>query len=169
MTNKTTNKYSTEVRERAVRMVLNNEGEYGSRWSAILSISSKIGCAPQTLNEWVKKVEVDGGNRAGVTTDMAEKMKALERENRELRQANEILRKASAYFAPPLGDCVAITCRATGRSSTAHSRNDRVYRRSPGGPRGRADLQRSADRPIHLLFGWCQAARSLSSVGSCPS
>ena len=96
---KTTNKYSAEVRERAVRMVLDNSGQHESRWSAILSISSKIGCAPQTLNEWVKKAEVDRGDRAGVTTEMAEKMKALERENRELKQANEILRKASAYFA----------------------------------------------------------------------
>jgi transposase len=96
---KTTNKYSPEVRERAVRMVLDNPGQHESRWSAILSISSKIGCAPQTLNEWVKKAEVDRGARTGVTTEMAEKMKALERENRELKQANEILRKASAYFA----------------------------------------------------------------------
>lgn len=96
---KTTNKYSPEVRERAVRLVLDNQGEHESRWSAILSISSKIGCAPQTLNEWVKKAEVDRGDRTGITTEMAEKMKALERENRELKQANEILRKASAYFA----------------------------------------------------------------------
>jgi transposase-like protein len=96
---KTTNKYSPEVRERAVRMVLDNPGQHASRWSAILSISSKIGCAPQTLNEWVKKAEVDRGARAGVTSEMAEKLKALERENRELKQANEILRKASAYFA----------------------------------------------------------------------
>ena len=96
---KTTNKYSPEVRERAVRMVLDNAGQHESRWSAILSISSKIGCAPQTLNEWVKKAEVDHGHRAGITTEMAEKLKALERENRELKQANEILRKASAYFA----------------------------------------------------------------------
>ena len=96
---KTTNKYTPEVRERAVRMVLNGEGLHDSRWSAILSISAKIGCAPQTLNEWVKKVEIDIGQRGGVTTEMAEKMKALERENRELKQANEILRKASAYFA----------------------------------------------------------------------
>ena len=96
---KTTNKYSPEVRERAVRMVLDNAGQHESRWSAIVSISSKIGCAPQTLNEWVKKAEVDRGDRAGVTTEMAGKMKALERENRELKQANEILRKASAYFA----------------------------------------------------------------------
>jgi len=96
---KTTNKFSPEVRERAVRMVLDNAGQHESRWSAIVSISSKIGCAPQTLNEWVKKAEVDSGRRAGIPTEMAEKMKALERENRELRQANEILRKASAYFA----------------------------------------------------------------------
>ena len=96
---KTTNKYSAEVRERAVRMVLDNAGQHESRWSAILSISAKIGCAPQTLNEWVKKAEVDSGDRAGVTTEMAEKLKALERENRELKQANDILRKASAYFA----------------------------------------------------------------------
>ena len=96
---KTTNKYSPEVRERAVRLVLDNAGQHESRWSAILSISAKIGCAPQTLNEWVKKAEVDRGDRTGITTEMAEKMKALERENRELKQANEILRKASAYFA----------------------------------------------------------------------
>ncbi len=99
MTNKTTNKFSPEVRARAVRMVLDHEGEYSSRWSAIVSISVKIGCVAQTLNEWVKKAEVDGGRRAGVSTETAEKIKALERENRELRQANEILRKASAYFA----------------------------------------------------------------------
>lgn len=96
---KTTNKYSPEVRERAVRMVLDNPGQHESRWSAILSVSSKIGCAAQALNEWVKKAEVDSGKRAGVTTEMTERLKALERENRELRQANEILRKASAYFA----------------------------------------------------------------------
>ena len=87
------------MRERAVRLVLDNQGQHESRWSAILSISSKIGCAPQTLNEWVKRAEVDRGDRTGITTEMAEKMKALECENRELKQANEILRKASAYFA----------------------------------------------------------------------
>ena len=96
---KTTNKFSPEVRSRAVRMVLDHEGEHPSRWAAIVSISEKIGCVPQTLHEWVKKSEVDNGKRAGVPTDVAEKLKALERENRELRQANEILRKASAYFA----------------------------------------------------------------------
>ena len=80
-------------------MVLDNTGQHESRCSAILSISSKIGCAPQTLNEWGKKAEVDRGDRVDITTEMAEKMKALKRANRELKQANEILRKASAYFA----------------------------------------------------------------------
>ena len=96
---KTTNKFSPEVRARAVRMVLEHEGEYASRWAAMVSIAEKIGCAEHTLNEWIKKAEVDSGKRAGVPTDVSEKMMALERENRELRQANEILRKASAYFA----------------------------------------------------------------------
>ena len=95
---KTTNEYSLEVRERAVRMVLDNAEQHESRWSAILSISPKIGCAPQTLNAWVTRAEVDRGDRAGVMSEMAEKLKALERENRELKQANEILRKGEAIF-----------------------------------------------------------------------
>lgn len=99
MTSKTTNKFSPEVRSRAARMVTEHEAEHPSRWAAVSSIAAKIGCPAHTLNEWVKKAEVDGGKRAGLPSDVAEKMKALERETRELRQANEILRKASAYFA----------------------------------------------------------------------
>ena len=96
---KTTNKFSPEVRERDVRLVLDTESQHPSRCQAVMSIAAKIGSTVQTLNDWIEKAEVDSGRRAGIPTEMAERMKALERENRELRQANEILRKASAYFA----------------------------------------------------------------------
>ena len=86
--------YAPEVGRRAVRMVLGYKVDYPSRWAAIDSLANKIGCAPQSLHEWGRKTEVDSGKCAGVPSDLAEKLKALERENRELRQANEILRKA---------------------------------------------------------------------------
>jgi transposase-like protein len=92
-------RYSAEVRERAVRMVAEHVTDHNSQWATIVSISSKIGCSPQTLHMWVSQAERDAGKRAGPTTDEREKIKALEREVKELRQANEILRKASAYFA----------------------------------------------------------------------
>lgn len=98
--------FSPEVRDRAVRMVTEHEAEYSSRWVAVLSIAAKIGCSAHTLHEWVKKAEVNSGKCAGLPSDVAEKMKALEREKRELRQANEILRKASRILLR--------------RSSTAH-------------------------------------------------
>ena len=92
-------KFSPEVRERAVRMVQEHRGEYPSLWAAIESIAPKIGCVPQTLLDWVKRVEVDTGVREGVTTTEAGRVKELEREVKELRRANEILKVASAFFA----------------------------------------------------------------------
>ena len=96
---KRSKRYSPEVRERAVRMVLENEREYDSQWATIVSIASKIGCTPETLRKWVRRTEVDTGRRGGLTSDERAHIKELERENRELRRANEILRKAAAFFA----------------------------------------------------------------------
>ena len=92
-------RYSPEVRERAVRLVFEHGSEHDSQWAAISSIAAKIGCTPETLRKWVRRSEVDGGHRDGVTSDERARIKDLEREVRELRRANEILRKASAFFA----------------------------------------------------------------------
>ena len=99
MSKPTTNKFSEEVRARAVRMVSEHSGEHTSQWAAISSIAAKIGCRSETLRRWVRQAERDQGLRGGPTTAEQERVRALEREVRELRQANEILRKASAYFA----------------------------------------------------------------------
>ena len=99
MTKKTSNRYSPEVRQRAVRMVLDHGADHALQWAAIGSIAAKIGCTGETLRGWVRQAGRDQGLRAGPTSADGERIKALEREVRELRQADEILRKASAYFA----------------------------------------------------------------------
>ncbi len=93
------NKFSPETRERAVRIVQEQRKEYPSLWATVESLAPKVGCTPHTLHEWVKKHEIDTGKRDGVTTEERERIKALERENKELRRANEILKLASAFFA----------------------------------------------------------------------
>ena len=96
---KTVPKYSPEVRERAVRMVIERQAEHESQWAAIVSIAGKIGCTPESLRKWVRQSERDQGKRAGLTSTEQERLKQLERENLELKRANEILRKAAAFFA----------------------------------------------------------------------
>ncbi|MBB3988032.1 transposase-like protein [Sagittula marina] len=103
---KMANRYSPELRARAVRMVFEHHGSYETQAGAIAAIAPKIGCIRQALRGWVMQAEKDSGMRNGVTTEERDRIKALEREVRELRQANEILRKASAYFAPLSADCV---------------------------------------------------------------
>ena len=95
----TSKRYSPEVRERAVRLVFEHEGEHDSQWAAIGSIASKIGCTAETLRRWVRQAERDQGKRSGLSSSERDRLKELERENRELKRANEILRKASAFFA----------------------------------------------------------------------
>jgi len=92
-------KYSAEARERAVRVVIESLPSHESEWAAISSVAAKIGCTPETLRKWLRREQVDSGQRAGLTTAERDRMKELERENRELKRANEILKKASAYFA----------------------------------------------------------------------
>lgn len=99
MTDPRQRRFSPEFRERAVRLVRQHQGEHASQWAAISSIAAKIGCTAETLRGWLRQAERDSGQRAGPSTEERERIKALEREVRELRQANEILRKASAYFA----------------------------------------------------------------------
>ncbi len=98
----TLKRYSPEVRDRAVRMVMDHRGEFQSQWAAIQSVASKLGFTAETLRRWVRQAEIDGGKRDGVTTDETERIKALEREVRELRRANEILKDASIFFATEL-------------------------------------------------------------------
>jgi len=97
--NKKSNRFSPEVRERAVRLVQEHRGEYPSLWACIESIAPKIGCVPQTLSDWVKQQDIDTGTRDGLSTDERERIKSLEREVKELRRANDILKTASAFFA----------------------------------------------------------------------
>ncbi len=99
MTDPRQRRFSPEVRERAVRLVQQHQGDHPSEWAAITSIAAKIGCTAETLRSWLRQAERNSGQRAGATSDDRDRLRALERENRELRQANEILRKASAYFA----------------------------------------------------------------------
>jgi transposase-like protein len=135
-TKKTSKPYPAELRERAVRLVREQEAEHASPAAAIRSIAEKVGCNAETLRLWVRQAERDQGQRAGLTTDERERLKALEREVRELRQANETCARR-ALILPR-------------RSSTADPSHDRVHRRSPGRLRGRADLQGAADRPVVL-------------------
>ena len=95
----TTKRYPEEVRERAVRMVIEQQAGHGSQWAAIQSIAGKIGCTAESLRRWVRQAERDHGERAGMSSSERERLRHLERENRELKRANEILRKASAFFA----------------------------------------------------------------------
>jgi transposase-like protein len=96
---KQSTRYSPEVRERAVRLVFDQQGQHESQWEAIVAVASKIGCTAETLRRWVRQAERDSGRRSGQTTSERDRLKELERENRELKRANEILRKASAFFA----------------------------------------------------------------------
>src|SRR3989442_2833447 len=144
-------RFSPEVRSRAVRMVIEHEAAHESQWAAITSIAEKIGCTAETLRKWVRQAERDQGTRPGLTTDERQRLKQLERENFELRRANEILKKASAYFAPaeldrrPRGRWASST---NNRAPTGASRSARA---GPSPPRGSgertAEIQARSPHP----------------------
>lgn len=144
--------FSLEVRERAVRMVRDHEGVHGSQRSAIQPIAAEIGCSGETRRNWVRQLERDPGVCPGQTTDERERIAALERENRELRQANEILCQARRTLP--------------WRSSTAGRGHDQRHQRSSGSLRGQADLQGAADCPVDLLCACCSTCRSREAIGS---
>src|SRR5262245_62576022 len=125
---------SPEVRTRAVRMVLEHEAAHDSQWAAITSIAEKIGCTAETLRKWVRQTERDQGTRPGLTTEERQRLKQLERENVELRRANEILKKASAYFAQGLADPLLVV---TDGAPRAHPRSRDVLSPRPWGVEGR--------------------------------
>jgi len=155
-------KFSPEVRERAVRMVQEHRAEYPSQWAAIESIAEKIGCVPQTLHTWVRQHEVDAGQRDGVSTADAQRIKDLERENRELRKANEILKLASAFFAQAELDR-RIKSRRTSSTiiaSSLGSSRSAVSCRSPH-PRTGSMLHASGNQPcarcvLSVMQSWCR-------------
>lgn len=140
------NKFSPEVRERAVRLVQEHRGEYPSQWAAVQSIAPKIGCSGYTLLKWVQLQEVEAGTRPGVPQAEQERIKALEREVKELRRANEILKSASAFFAQAALD--------------RELKNKRLHRPASGPVWGRADLQGVAGRPVSLPAICCPMPQS---------
>ena len=144
MTKKTSNRFSPEVRERAVRMVLEHGGDHASQWAAIGSIAAKIGCTAETLRKWVRQAERDQGQRAGPTTRSG--------------SGSRRWSARTASCARPTRSCARRRRILRRRSSTADRSHDRVHRRSPRGLRGRADLQGAADRPVDLPRP-CRAAR----------